>query len=329
MADERRMTTDRFFGGVDGRLSKLQSMLTYVGEAEPAEEELWTWLERNTDAGSESTIEKYVQFLRSISLLELLHDHYVVTDQGSQFAESEDVELIFDALTTNVKGFETILQAIENGDRTEDEIQERLQEQYPSYSLPSSIVGRHLEWLKAVGAVEDHRDRFVLTGFGQQKVSELDSGRWLSTSKSSTESQNSIQDSKPKSPDEKLETLRKQAERDATTSVSVTTEKREVTEYDRSEKVRHYVKERADGVCEGCGEDAPFISRTGEPYLQAHHIHELADRGPDTPETVIALCPNCHYRVHHGNDGPDYNRELRYKLTMIEDTSIDEIYGDE
>ena len=27
-------------------------------------------------------------------------------------------------------------------------------------------------------------------------------------------------------------------------------------------------------------------------------------------ESVIALCPNCHYRVHHGKDGDEYNRNL-------------------
>jgi len=75
---------------------------------------------------------------------------------------------------------------------------------------------------------------------------------------------------------------------------------------------------RADGVCEGCGEEAPFTSKTGDPYLHAHHIYELSDGGSDAPDTVIALCPNCHYRVHHGMNGDEYNKELRQKLDEIE-----------
>lgn len=80
--------------------------------------------------------------------------------------------------------------------------------------------------------------------------------------------------------------------------------------YHRSKAVKQYVKTRADGGCEGCGESAPFTSKTGEPYIHSHHIHELSDDGSDTPDTVVALCPNCHCRVHHGADGDEYNQKL-------------------
>jgi len=90
------------------------------------------------------------------------------------------------------------------------------------------------------------------------------------------------------------------------------------TEYTRSEKVKQYVKARADGHCEGCGEPAPFTSKTGEPYLHAHHVHELSEGGSDVPQTVISLCPNCHYRVHHGEDGEEYNEKLKQNLRQIE-----------
>jgi len=88
--------------------------------------------------------------------------------------------------------------------------------------------------------------------------------------------------------------------------------------YSRSQKVREYVLRRADGECEGCGEPAPFESKTGEPYLHAHHIYELSNSGQDSPQTVIALCPNCHYHVHHGQDGEEYNERLISKLEKIE-----------
>lgn len=90
-------------------------------------------------------------------------------------------------------------------------------------------------------------------------------------------------------------------------------------EYNRSPKVREYVKRRADGRCEGCGEPAPFTSKTDEPYLHAHHIYELSDGGKDTIESVIALCPNCHYRVHHGENGDEYNQELLEIVRDLED----------
>jgi hypothetical protein len=120
---------------------------------------------------------------------------------------------------------------------------------------------------------------------------------------------------------EELETLRKEAKEDSVEAVpdEVTTATQTTQEYSRSQKVKQYVKVRADGYCEGCGDPAPFISKTGEPYFHAHHVHELSSGGSDTPDTVIALCPNCHYRVHHGKDGEQYNRRLERILADIEE----------
>ncbi len=57
----------------------------------------------------------------------------------------------------------------------------------------------------------------------------------------------------------------------------------------------------AEGVCEDCGSEAPFFRRsTGEPYLEVHHIHTLAEGGHDTVENTTALCPNCHRKAHYG-----------------------------
>lgn len=117
-----------------------------------------------------------------------------------------------------------------------------------------------------------------------------------------------------------LNKLRKEAVDDSSSSVSTySSEKSQnIHQYNRSRKVKEYVKARAEGVCEGCDRPAPFRSKTGEPYLHAHHIHELSNGGSDSPETVIALCPNCHYRVHHGEDGEEYNQELLEKVQLLE-----------
>jgi 5-methylcytosine-specific restriction endonuclease McrA len=121
-----------------------------------------------------------------------------------------------------------------------------------------------------------------------------------------------------------LSSLRKEAQEDAIEEVPEETVASEYlsSEYTRSEKVKKYAKARAGGICEGCSEPAPFTSKTGSPYLHAHHVHELSEGGSDTPETVIALCPNCHYRVHHGEDGKKYNQNLIQRLADIEDVSV-------
>jgi 5-methylcytosine-specific restriction protein A len=87
--------------------------------------------------------------------------------------------------------------------------------------------------------------------------------------------------------------------------------------YARSAALRRYVRHRAGGSCEGCEAEAPFVSSSG-PYLEAHHTLRRSDSGPGKRKTVIALCPNCHARVHFGADGDAYNEELKAKLLQIE-----------
>jgi 5-methylcytosine-specific restriction protein A len=86
-------------------------------------------------------------------------------------------------------------------------------------------------------------------------------------------------------------------------------EKKQLAFY-RSEALKLYVIARSKGVCEGCGEKAPFNTKSG-PYLECHHVHRLADGGPDHPENVVALCPNCHRRAHYATDARIFNQTLQ------------------
>jgi 5-methylcytosine-specific restriction enzyme A len=71
--------------------------------------------------------------------------------------------------------------------------------------------------------------------------------------------------------------------------------------YERSPDVVAEVLPSAKGMCSNCYKRAPFKKRTdGSPYLEVHHIHQLAKGGDDTPENAVALCPNCHRKFHHG-----------------------------
>lgn len=99
-----------------------------------------------------------------------------------------------------------------------------------------------------------------------------------------------------------------------------TPQQRRSNSYIRSEAVKVYVLRRADGTCEGCGKAAPFKNPRGRPYLEPHHIHRLADGGPDLPAHVAALCPNCHRRVHYGLDGEVYNKDIADRIRVRENS---------
>lgn len=76
---------------------------------------------------------------------------------------------------------------------------------------------------------------------------------------------------------------------------------RVVREYDRNPDVVAEVLLRANGCCERCSNPAPFLRRRDDtPYLEVHHIQQLAKGGDDTVANAIALCPNCHRESHYG-----------------------------
>lgn len=68
--------------------------------------------------------------------------------------------------------------------------------------------------------------------------------------------------------------------------------------YERNPYVAEYAKRRAGGICELCEHQVPFLNKKGEPYLETHHIEWLANGGEDTIENTVALCPNCHRKMH-------------------------------
>ena len=49
----------------------------------------------------------------------------------------------------------------------------------------------------------------------------------------------------------------------------------------------------------------------GEPYLEAHHVKWLGDGGSDSIDNTVALCPNCHRKMHSLNLSADVDYLLR------------------
>ena len=77
------------------------------------------------------------------------------------------------------------------------------------------------------------------------------------------------------------------------------------TIFDSSQAVVLYAKRRANGRCELCLDLAPFVAPSGDPFLVTHHIESLAAGGEDATDNIVALCPNCHAKVHFLNSPDD------------------------
>lgn len=106
--------------------------------------------------------------------------------------------------------------------------------------------------------------------------------------------------------------------------------KAEATVYYRNPYLKALVKRLAKGKCQWCKEQAPFIDNYGEPYLEEHHVQELANGGRDEIDNVVAICPNCHRKIHILNDDNDRNElkniallnKQRYERMMAYSNSL-------
>ena len=80
--------------------------------------------------------------------------------------------------------------------------------------------------------------------------------------------------------------------------------------YYRDPVIRELVKELAKGICQLCENKAPFEVK-GKPFLHVHHIEYLSNGGEDTIENAIAVCPNCHAKIHQLELKEDKEKLLR------------------
>ena len=95
-----------------------------------------------------------------------------------------------------------------------------------------------------------------------------------------------------------LQTTKKKAGRPGKRTTSVST-------YNRDRRITELVKLGAKGKCDLCKKKGPFPDVFGFPFLEVHHVEWLSEGGEDQIANTVALCPNCHRKMHHVNDGDD------------------------
>jgi len=83
------------------------------------------------------------------------------------------------------------------------------------------------------------------------------------------------------------------------------------TAFKRNQFVVIETIERANGKCELCCKDAPFVKiKDKTPFLEVHHVNPLANGGEDTLNNTVALCPNCHREAHLGINKDKIKKKL-------------------
>lgn len=102
-------------------------------------------------------------------------------------------------------------------------------------------------------------------------------------------------------------------------------------QYLRDPQVAAYSKQQANYKCESDPLHETFISEISkQQYVEAHHLipmkyQNMFEQSLDIPENIVALCPNCHRKIHYGNS--EYKNKIIEKLynkrrKMLEENDI-------
>jgi 5-methylcytosine-specific restriction protein A len=89
-------------------------------------------------------------------------------------------------------------------------------------------------------------------------------------------------------------------------------------EFVRDLAVIEWVLARANEVCESCLKQAPFKRNDGTPFLEVHHLKQLADQGSDRVSNAVAVCPNCHRELHFGSDAAKLLSGMYRRIAELE-----------
>jgi 5-methylcytosine-specific restriction enzyme A len=89
-------------------------------------------------------------------------------------------------------------------------------------------------------------------------------------------------------------------------------------QYDRNPWISEYAKRRATGICQLCDQAAPFKDKAEYPFLETHHIVWLSMGGEDSITNTVALCPNCHRKMHILNKQTDIQKLMSKALKGID-----------
>ncbi len=284
------MTTDSFFGGVSNRLQNLRAMLDYVRSAHPTREQLITWVSSSTKANSRDNIRRHLGFLDTIGLIDLSEQQCSLSKYGREWLQTRDPETFYEALSSGVKGFDTLLDALSQEPMTDQDMMELLVSEFAEaeMSTPGPAI-RHREWLQVLGFVKRHDELSVLTPRGKTLVRSREIGlEGLSSEKCSPDSPSTKGNQRSQDEETALD-LPVANPPQLTDEANGYTQTRRRT---RSSQFSRRVKRLYEQTCAFCGvrRETP----DGNWEVEAAHIHPKKEAGTDDVRNGIALC-----KLHH------------------------------
>lgn len=174
MTGDRRVSTDRFYGGTTERMANLRRFLRFVDATEPTFGEAVEWVATNTGGGSESFVKRNLDFLETCAVVDRSGPRIAVGEAGAAYLTSRDPLDLFDGFRSGVVGFDAILEALADRPLDDHEIGGVLASAASRDSVAEDVGRRHREWLQVLGLLSYRDGRSHITPLGRAAIGEPD-----------------------------------------------------------------------------------------------------------------------------------------------------------
>ncbi|UTF53420.1 HNH endonuclease [Natronosalvus rutilus] len=113
--------------------------------------------------------------MEAIELIKLGDDEVSIDWRGNQYLETSASSVLYEALQSNVKGFNTILSQLLEGPMTDEDIMHLLKTEFEDINMDSpGVATRHREWLQVLGYVERSGNSVSLTEEGRKLANRVE-----------------------------------------------------------------------------------------------------------------------------------------------------------
>lgn len=170
MSDDRRTSAAPLPGDPAAWRATTRDLLRYLRAESPRREDAVAWLREETADDDRSAAADALEFLEAIGVVESSPEGCTPDHHGREFLDTHDEAVLYRALTSNVAGFETLLESLAVRPLTDVEFTDLLEREFDAdLGSPDRGVG-HRKWLEALGYVAHDAGVNELTRSGRLLV---------------------------------------------------------------------------------------------------------------------------------------------------------------
>lgn len=309
MSDDQREIAVALPGEPAGWPATVRDILRYLREESPSREEVVGWLREETDPTDPDVAEERLAFLEDAGVVDASEGRSTPGPHGREFLDTHDESVLYEALTSTVDGFETLLESLAVRPLTDVEFADLLEREFGADLGSTDPVLAHRQWLQALGYVEHDDGVNDLTRTGRLRVETDDdlTPPRANRPRESAGAEGDVSGSLPGASETTGSGAHERsggtsgAESDATRNETVdgvaaageTAEEDEAGKSDTGDCFEA-LKHRYDHTCMVCGDRRQ--RSPGEGYARIFHPMPTDDAhgGPAEPANAVVVCPNHH-----------------------------------